>query len=249
MIIGVTSWRAVGGTTTSLVLAAAMAARHERGAWLVECDPMGGVLAGRIPMQRHCVGGLERLAVLANSHLEPSDVADVAHPMGGLRVVSAPADPFRAHSCHGSRAGWLRVLRSLDAPVVLDVGRCSNSSCKVLNEVDAVVLVASPEVSAAVASTEWVRERGRTSPDIPGIGDIPLRVVFVDSPATVVFSRSQLQSELAEVWGGWFTWEPSPVASVLEGIAFDDRTMRRSSLLEAASTLAADLLDGGGGYR
>lgn len=249
MIVGVTSWRAVGTTTTSFVLAAALAARHERGAYLVECDPFGGVLAGRIRMPHHCVGGLERLAVLANTQLTPEDVAEVAHSLGQLRVVSAPADPFRAHACHGSRSGWVKALRSLGVPVVLDVGRCSSAVWKVLGEVDEVVLVASPEVSAAVASSEWVRERGRTSPEVPGIGDTPLRVVFVEAPATVTFSRAQLQNELGDVWGGWFPWEPATVSSLHEGVPVDDRTLRRSSLVQAATDLAAQVLGDGGGGR
>ena len=247
MIVGVTSWRGLGTTTTSLVLAAALAAQHEKGAWLVECDPLGGVLAGRIALPRHCVGGLERLAVLANSNLGVDDVAEVAHSLGSLRVVSAPADPFRAHACHGSRSGWLKVLRSLDAPVVLDVGRNSNAVWKVLAEVDTVVLVASPEVSAAVATNEWVRERGRISPEAPGIGDTSLRVVFVDSPATVTFARSQLKEELHDVWGGWFPWEPDTVTALHEGVPITDRSMRRSALAQAASELAGELLRNGVG--
>lgn len=242
MIIGVTSWRAVGTTTTALALASAIGAQHANGSWLVECDPCGGVLAGRIRMAPNCVGGLERLAVLASSNLDADDVVEVAHPLGGVRVVTAPADPFRAQACHGSRSGWLRVLRSLDAPVVLDVGRCAAPVWKVLGEVDQIVLVACPEVSAAVASSEWVNVRGRTSSDVPGFGDSPLRVVFVDSPATTSFSRSQLQNEMADVWGGWLPWEPATVAQLYERGTFDDRLLRKSAFARAAIDLAGEFV-------
>ena len=62
MIIAVGCWRGVGATTTSLLAATCIAAADEDGAWLVEADPAGGVLAGRIVAPPHCLGGLERVA-------------------------------------------------------------------------------------------------------------------------------------------------------------------------------------------
>ena len=121
MIIAVTSWRGVGTTTTAVLLAVASAARGAT-TWLVEADPAGGVLAGRIGIAPEGVGGLERRAFPG---AERPTFADVAVPWHGLTLVSAPADPFRAHACHHPSSQWIDEIAALgrDAFVVLDVGR------------------------------------------------------------------------------------------------------------------------------
>ena len=121
MIITVTSWRGVGTTTTSLLLAASLA-EHEP-CWLVEADPAGGVLAGRVHLGSRALGALEHIA-FPTEHLVGVDAFDsFAHHRGALRVVAAPADPFKAHACHSPRLPWIPVLHELDGVVVVDVGR------------------------------------------------------------------------------------------------------------------------------
>ena len=62
MIIAVGSWRGTGATTAALLAGACLAVADEAGAWLVEADPAGGVLAGRMHIAAQSVGGLERVA-------------------------------------------------------------------------------------------------------------------------------------------------------------------------------------------
>ena len=79
MIVAVGAWRGTGATTTALMLASAMAAEsslESDGAWFVEADPAGGVLAGRMPLPPGALGGLEQLAFPpAGVSVEPSSLA------------------------------------------------------------------------------------------------------------------------------------------------------------------------------
>ena len=59
MIVAVGAWRGTGATTTALLLAAALAADsgvESDGAWFVEADPAGGVLAGRMSLPTGEIG-------------------------------------------------------------------------------------------------------------------------------------------------------------------------------------------------
>lgn len=241
MIITVTSWRGVGTTTTALLLAASLAEQHPT--WLVEADPAGGVLAGRIHFEPSALGGLERIAF----PVEPLDALQaftaVGHPMGQLRVVAAPADPFRAHACHAPRWPWQAALRELHDDVVVDIGRlrAATPAWQLLTMADVVVLVASPEVSAAVASVEWLRADGRVSPIDTGLADVPVRVAAVDSPGGVAFGRDALERELGDRFGAWLPWEPATVELLHRGTAPTDRRYRRGALLASAARLAASL--------
>ena len=111
MIVGVTSWRGTGATTTALGLAAAFVARGER-PWLVEADPAGGVLAARLP--RHTVqpGGLGRVAFPDRRSSAHERFVAAATDVAGMRVVTAAGDPFRAWACHSPRAPWARSTGS-----------------------------------------------------------------------------------------------------------------------------------------
>ncbi len=237
MIITVTSWRGVGATTTALLLAATLA-ETER-CWLVEADPAGGVLAGRVHLEAHALGALERLA-FPTDHLTGVDAFDaVAHRHGALRIVAAPADPFRAHACHSPRLPWAPVLHDLDGVVVVDAGRLRalSPAMPLLAMADSVVVATSPEVCAAVATTEWLRAAGRVSPADPGLDDAVVKVAVVDQPGGVAFDRSAMQTELGTAWGGWLPWEPPTVDLVHRGALAGDRRLRRSRLVAAIAEL------------
>ena len=60
MIVSVGSWRGTGTTTAALLCA--VAAADEQPVWLIEADPAGGVLAGRLTIEGELVGGLEQLS-------------------------------------------------------------------------------------------------------------------------------------------------------------------------------------------
>lgn len=241
MIIAVTSWRGIGASTTALALAACFAEKAD--AWLVEADPAGGALAGRMRFASGELGGLERVAFPVG-HLTPLDSFDsVAAHRGRLRIVAAPADPFRACACHSPRVPWSPALRDLGGAVVVDVGRTTagGPARPLLAMADTVLVVTVPEVSAVVASAEFVRSRARVSPaDVP-LDEVDLRVAVVDAPGGVGFGRHTLEADLADVWAGWLPWDPSSVDAVQRGALPGDRALRHSSLLAAARRLAASL--------
>jgi hypothetical protein len=243
VIIAVGSWRGTGATTTALLAATSLAA-SEGGAWLIEADPAGGVLAGRMQLPAHAVGGLERVA-FPTARVAPVDAFEqVAHTVGDLRVVSAPADPFRAFACHQPRMPWVPALRDLAGPVVVDVGtlRAGSPLWGLLAQVDSVLLVASPEVGATVASTEWVQAGGRVSPADPGLVGATAGIVFVDAPAGVSFSRGTVQAELGDRFAGWLPGEPAAVDLVPRGATASDRRLRRSALMGAIGQVVSGLV-------
>jgi len=246
VIIAVGGWRGAGATTTAL-LAANCLAVGDSGAWLIEADPAGGVLSGRIHLPPQAIGGLERVS-FPTQRISATDAFDsVAHHVGGLKVVTAPADPFRAHACHQPRLPWTSGLRDLSGPVVIDVGRLRAGSpiWGVLTQADVVLLVTSPEVGAAVSAAEWLSAGGRVSPTDPGLPEGVARLVVVDAPCGVAFSRSVLQNDLADRWAGWLPWEPATVDLVHRGAGAGDRRLRRSQLNSAVDQMVGDLVGEG----
>lgn len=243
MIIAVGSWRGVGATTTALLAAAGLASADDAGAWLIEADPAGGALAGRIRCPGHTIGGLERVAFPTERGAPAEAFAAVAHSVAGVRVVTAPVDPFRAFSCHQPRMPWATALRDLPGSVVVDVGRLGAGSPvhAVLSQVDALVVVASPEISAAVSAAEWLQAGGRVSPADVGLPEGKARLVFVESPGGIAFPRATLSAELGVQCAGWLPWDTAMVDLVHRGAAATDRRYRRSPLAAAVNQLVLNL--------
>ena len=242
MIVAVGGWRGTGCTTTALVLAHVLAA-DAGAAWLVEADPAGGVLAGRLEPPAHTVGGLERVAYPLERTTAAEAFRSVAAAFGPLRVVTAPLDPFRAHACHQPRLPWVTALRELDAPVVVDVGRlrAGTPAWSVLAHADHVLVCTSAEVAAVVSTAEWLRAGGRVSPTDAGLADGTARVVVVNSPGSVAFTRTTLQADLGSGLGGWLPWEPGAVDLLHRGATPADRRLRSSKYVGAARALALQL--------
>jgi hypothetical protein len=239
MIVTVGSWRGVGATSTALL--AAVAAAGDGPAWLVEADPAGGVLAGRMAIDGERVGGLERVA-FGPEHASAIDAFEsVAHCAGNLHVVTAPADPFRAHSCHTPRVPWAQMLDELPGLVVVDIGRvrAGSPALWLVRRSAMFLLVASPEVSSLVASVEWLTSAGRVSAADQGVEGTPMRMVLVDAPGGVAFPRATLERELTDHWGGWLPWEPATVDLVHRGADAADRRVRRGALMPAVERLMA----------
>lgn len=243
MIIAVGSWRGTGTTTTALLIASCLAMRGESDAWLVEADPAGGAIAGRMQLAGQSIGGLERVA-FPTERVNPVDaLASAAHDIGLLHIVTAPSDPFRAHACHQPRLPWVCSLRELAGNVVVDVGRLRSAAptWPILSMADVVLLVSSPEVSASVSTSEWLQACGRVSPTDSELPPNKARVVFVDAPGGVSFPRAMLSNELGDQFAGWLQWEPAAVDLIHRGALPDDRRLRRSALIAAATHLTAEL--------
>ena len=244
MIIAVGSWRGTGTTTTALLLAACLALRDDSESWLIEADPAGGAIAGRMQLSAHTIGGLERVA-FPTERVAPVDAFEsVAHKVAGLRIVTAPSDPFRAHACHQPRLPWFASLRDLAGNVVVDVGRVRGGTpaWPILAVADLVLMATSPEISAAVSTSEWMRAEGRVSPADPGLGSGKARFVFVDAPGGVSFPRTMLSGELGDQFAAWLPWEQDAVDLVHRGAMPGDRRLRRSALLAAVNDLAVEIV-------
>ncbi len=244
MIIAVGSFRGFGATTTAFALASAAAALHPDGAWLVEADPAGGVLAGRVHLAPFAIGGLERVAFPTDRATAVEALHEVAQMVGQVSVVTAPADSFRAFACHQPRLPWIPALRELTGTVVVDVGRmrAGTPAWPLLQSADQVLLVTSAEVSAVVASDEWLRAGGRVSPSDAGLQGQRCQLVVVESPSGIAFPRSALSSDLGDRCVGWLPWDPNAVDLLHRGAAHSDRRLRRSSLVQATQLLATKVL-------
>ncbi len=243
MIIAVGSWRGFGTTTTALLLAQCLAMREDGETWLIEADPAGGAIAGRMQIPGHTVGGLERVA-FPTERIAPADAfASAAHNIAGMHIVTAPSGPFRAHACHQPRLPWTASLRDLPGNVIVDVGRLRNGTpaWPIVAIADIVLLATSPEVSAAVSTSEWLQAGGRVSPADAGLATETARLVFVDSPGGVSFPRAMLSDELGDQFAAWLPWEPAAVDLIHRGATPDDRRLRRSALVAAVTHLTSDL--------
>jgi len=244
MIVAVGGWRGCGATTVALALASTWASSHGE-AWLVEADPAGGVLSGRVDMDARSVGGLERVAFPVDRCLAVDSFYEVAYRLGGLSMVSAPVDPFRAHSCHHPRVSWVPSLAELGEFVVVDVGRirAATVAWDVLSIADVVVVVSSPEVSSVVSSAEWIHAVGRISPRDPGIDEGVARLCIVESPGGICFPRASLLADLGGVCVGWIPWDPAAVDLLHRGAAVGNRGYRRGGLIPAIDRLGRAVCD------
>ncbi|MCU1360746.1 MAG: hypothetical protein JWN99_2035 [Ilumatobacteraceae bacterium] len=243
MIIGVGSWRGVGATTTALAIAASMAADGAQ-PWLIEADPAGGVLAARLSMDRSRAGSLERLAfptersaTIDRFHQAAVDVADV-------RVITAPGDPFRAWSCHVPRLAWPALLRELDAPVVVDIGRLRGGApnAALLSQLDQLLLITNPDTVSLAATMQWADALGKSSPIDDGLPLDLTRVAIVDAPiVSERVGRTDAETELGERFAGWLPWAPDTIELLHRGAAFTDRRVRRHPLAQATDHLVVRL--------
>ncbi|MFM2072223.1 MAG: hypothetical protein RLZZ623_2486 [Actinomycetota bacterium] len=244
MIIGVGAWRGVGATTTAVAIAAGLAAQGER-PWLIEADPAGGVLAARFALAPALAGSLERLAFPASASASASasvlgTAADSAVDIAGVRLITAPGDPFRAWGCHAPRFPWQPALRELDGPVVIDLGTLRGGAPNhlLMQQLELLLLISTADVVDAVSTLEWAASRGRPSPDDRGLALDITRVAVVDAPTVSTrASRSDLEAELGERYAGWLPWAPDAVDLLHRGAGFNHRRLRRHAFSQGTEHL------------
>lgn len=215
MIIAVTSWRGWGASTLALAIARHVSSQGDD-SWMIEADPAGGVLAGRVTLDRATVGGLERVAFPPERRAAVELLHEVAHHAGSLHIVTAPLDPFGAGLCHRPRLQWQDALAELHGAVVVDVGRwrANSAAWPLLQAADEIVCVVAPEVGAAVATREWQQADGRSAPGEVGVPAGRVRLAVVDVPGGVTFPRTALLADLGDSCIGWLPWDASDVAAV-----------------------------------
>lgn len=250
MIVGVGCWRGTGASTTALLLAAALGERVGS-AWLVEGDAAGGVLANRVGLAHDDLDGpggvgIERLATARADHPDAARHLDeVGVDLGAFVLVPAPADPFRAAPCLTTRVAWIHSLRTLPAPVVVDVGRLRPGSVPwpLIAVLDGLLLVTTPEANALVATDDWISADGRVLHGDTGLGNTAVSIVVADAPVVEQrFARRVAEAELGDRLAAWLPWSPDGVAALLRGADLTDRRVRRRGLASAARRLASRVL-------
>lgn len=243
MIIGVGAWRGVGGTTTAMAIAASLAAQGER-PWLVEADPAGGVLAARFALRPGNAGSLEALAFPTTRTGGPRHFAEAAIDIAGVRLITAPGDPFRAWGCHSPRFAWQAALRELDGPVVVDVGTLRGGAVNgvLLQQLELLLLVTNPDAIGVVSTLEWAASRGRCSPDDHGLVLDITRVGIVDAPVVSTrVPRAEVEAELGERFAGWLPWAPDGVDLLHRGAGSAHKRLRRHAFTQATDDLVGRL--------
>ena len=243
MIIGVGAWRGVGASTTALAIAAGMAANGGT-PWLIEADPAGGTLAARLDLHPADTGTLERLAfpTIRSTTIDRFEHAAVAH--AGMQVITAPGDPFRAWACHVPRLAWAAMLRELDAPVVVDLGRLRGGgpSAALMAHLDLLLLVTNADTVALAATMEWADALGKASPVDIGLPLDLTRIAIVDAPIVGErVGRTDAETELGDRFAGWMPWSPDSVQLLHRGAALTDRRVRRQPFVQATDHLVRRL--------
>lgn len=242
MILGIAGWRGIGASTTALLCANAMHATGGHTTALVETDPAGGVLAARLGLRPEDAGSLERLAIGAGRRAaDATDIAEHTVDRGGLRIVTAPGDPFRAWSCLAGRSTWIDRLDELADDVVVDLGRLrgGHPAGALLERLDALVLVSAPDAVSLAATSIWAEQAGRTSPGDRTLPVDVVRIAIVDASGWPATSRTDAAAELGGRLAGRLPWDPTVVDHLERGGMLDDRRIRRRPLVQAARRLAA----------
>ena len=189
-VIAVTSVKhAPGATTLALALVAARASGPGQGdtrAVLVEADPAGGDLAGRIGLPFE--PGLVSLAASARHADKPLDLGRHLQPLPcGGGVILGPSSPEMAEGAVRSVADRLPAALRSSGLGVVDCGRWANGS----------------PAEAALAGSDWALVVVR--PDVVGIDhvlrrlDVLRRVAGGGLAVAVVGDRPYGAGDVAEV--------------------------------------------------
>jgi len=243
VIVGVTSWRGIGATTTALGLAASVVARGHR-PWLVEADPAGGVLAARLPRGVAAAGALEHVAFPDRRSSALERFHDAAVDVAGIRIVTAPGDPFRAWACHAPRMPWAPSLRELDGPVFVDLGRARGGApvTPVLDQLDLVLAVADADAVSVATTMEWAESMGRVAAVDTALPVDRVSCAVVDAPTALDrVGRIDALTELGDRYAGWLPWDPDGVRALHDLVPFDDRRLRRAAIVQALHHLVSEI--------
>ncbi|MEM1335690.1 MAG: hypothetical protein AAGG08_19770 [Actinomycetota bacterium] len=193
------------------------------------------------------MNSLGRVAFESAGETPAAALEGAARPLGRVAVVTAPWDSFQAWSAIASpRVPWVDALRRLDGTVVIDVGSLRNGSVPswtIIERADALVMVTTPEPAALTSTVAWMDAKGQSAPGVAGMSLDTARVLVVDAP-TAAGERFDVSvsSELGSRLVGWWPWEPKVINHLHRGGSLDHRSIRRFSLVRAASATATDLV-------
>ncbi|WP_138757702.1 hypothetical protein [Modestobacter altitudinis] len=245
MFTVLTSGKAAPGVTTSTW---ALALAWTRPLLVADCDPAGGdmapgLLAGRVTVDR----GLLSWSTAARRDLS----VDAASTLLSDHAVRVPeqADlsliPGFANGVQGASfatEAWERLARSLAATaatterdVLVDTGRLGSDrgGWPVLRAADRVLLVVRPSVRS-VHATQDAAQRLRQQ-----LGDLSTVSALVVGRGP--YSASEVAGALQLPLVGVLPDDPTTASFLSDGGSVSARTLRRSSLLRATASLAAQL--------
>jgi MinD-like ATPase involved in chromosome partitioning or flagellar assembly len=241
----VASGKAAPGVTTSVW---ALALSWPRLLLLADCDPAGGdiapgLLAGRVRVDRGLLSwsaaarrGLPATAAatLLNEHA----VQVPEHPQVSLIPGFATATQgtsFTSETWERLALALERSTTAIGRDVVVDAGRLiSDRGCwPVLRAADQVLLVVRPSVRSVHAAQDAVQRVRQELGDLAKVAAL----VVGDGP----YSASEVTKALQLPPAGVLPHDPRAAAVLSDGAMSSMKTLRRSPLLRAASSLAGAL--------
>ena len=239
-IVALASVKGTGGVTSSaLGLAAALGMRSD--ALLLEADPSGGSLLGWCPTLDPTAGGLYEAAF----ERERRGLATFVQPLGDIGVVVAQGEPYRIAAALERPRGWRSLLDGIADHVVVDLGRLfpGTPALAVAGVVDRLLLVAPPEAGPLAATAEWIGRGGQHAATGTRIESSRIGLLTADTGGDrrQRIDPQRLGDELGVEHVGHLPFDGATLETVCRGASLAHRSMRRSRLAPALSSVAERL--------
>ena len=228
-VIGFGSVRSCGVTTTVAALAAVWP--EERRRVVVELDPAGGTLAAACGLR--VTPGLVSLATASRRRMERDALWTHSQqlPCGGAVVVGPPS-AAQAQRALQLMADSVVQFADVDADVLADCGRLDATSTAraTFDGAGVQVLVARPQLPDLHHLAAWLE-------DAPSSAAEPIVVLAGGGP----YPPDEIRAALGVDIAGQMPHDPAGVARL--GETLNARTVGRTSLLRAARSLAATIVE------
>ncbi|WP_336031631.1 hypothetical protein [Geodermatophilus sp. FMUSA9-8] len=247
MLTVVASGKAAPGVSTS---AWALALSWPRPLLLADCDQAGGdlapgLLAGRVSADRGLLSwsaaARRGLPATAAARLFAEHATQIPeHP----QVALIPGFTTGMQGASFTSETWERLALALAAStiaigrdVVVDAGRLvTDRGCwPVLRAADQVLLAVRPSVRSVHAAQDAVQRVRRELGDLANVAALVV--------GTGPYSASEVVTALQLPLAGVLPYDPSAAAALSDGAVSSMKTLRRSALMRAASSLAGELAD------
>ncbi|TFV52083.1 hypothetical protein [Blastococcus sp. TF02A-35] len=247
MLTVVASGKAAPGVSTC---AWALALSWPRPLLLADCDHAGGdlapgLLAGRVSADRGLLSwsaaARRGLPATAAARLFAEHATQVPeHP----QVALIPGFTTATQGASFTSETWERLALALAASttaigrdVVVDAGRLvTDRGCwPVLRTADQVLLVVRPSVRSVHAAQDAVQRVRRELGDLANVAALVV--------GTGPYSAREVVTALQLPLAGVLPYDPSAAAALSDGAVSSMKTLRRSALMRAASSLAGELAD------
>jgi MinD-like ATPase involved in chromosome partitioning or flagellar assembly len=240
--VGFTGVKGAGVSTSAFAEAACLAIHGP--VTYVEADPSGGSLLSRCD-------GLQAAGDLYDAAMsrDPGGLAGVVQRLGDVDVVPSWGRAFRTlQALTRPRVPWDLLFDEVAGTVVVDLGRLypNAPTLGVLNAMDVVVLVSPPEPGAVATTMEWATRGGRDAAGDVGVSIDRIAMItneVVGRRPRVTVTPRELASLQGPPYLGHLPHDEPAVELLHRGASMRHKTLRRRPLTEAASTIAAGLLE------